>query len=131
MSEVPELPYKKFWLLIGYFFVATVFYLSLMPDPPKIETSITFFDKINHFTAYFFLTVWFSQIYYLAHQRRLFLLLFILMGITIEVLQSFEVTRMFEWLDMLANTVGAVLAYYVTRGEMKFLLGRLLMKLQL
>ncbi len=65
---------------------------------------------------------WFAQIYFSSRIRIRCVVLFILMGALIEVLQSFEIERMFEWLDMLANSVGALCAFLLSMGRQKFLL---------
>lgn len=130
MFKAPVLRYKPIWLLVGYILIAAVFYLSLTPDPLKIETSIIYFDKINHFTAYFVLMFWFAQIYYSLFQRRTLFIVFVCMGVLIEVLQAFEITRMFEWYDMLANTLGVALAFVITRGDIRFILNRLARKIR-
>lgn len=125
MKEYSVLRYKKIWLAIGYLLVATVLYLSLTPHPPKIETSISFFDKISHFIAYFVLMFWFAQVYYSFSERRILIIVFVCMGVLIEILQAYEITRMFEWNDMLANTLGVASAYIITRGNGKFVLRKL------
>ena len=50
------------WLMLGWMWVAIVFYLSLMPVPPQ---PVAFWqaDKLEHLLAYCLLMLWFSQVY--------------------------------------------------------------------
>lgn len=117
-----ELKQIKLWLFAGYLLVAFIFYLSLTPKPPTFNTSIDFIDKIGHFSAYFILMFWFAQIYFTNRQRLTCVVLFLIMGSAIEVVQSFQVTRSFEFMDMVANTTGVAAGYLLTLGSARFIL---------
>lgn len=112
------LRYFNLWLIIGWLLVLTMCYLSLIPKPPNFNIEFTNSDKIGHFSAYFVLMFWFSQLYKTSKTRLLYILFFILMGATLEVLQGLSSARTFEYADMLANTLGAGLAWFITRNRL-------------
>jgi glycopeptide antibiotics resistance protein len=62
---------------------------------------------------------WFAQIYHDKFQRNMIALVFVLMGITLEYLQSFDAVRFFEIGDMLANTSGVALGLYLSLTSAK------------
>ena len=116
----PDLKYRFYWLLVGYALVALVVVLSLMSDPANVRLNIPFEDKVYHMLAYFTLMAWFSQIYHDRLRRNLFAVLFIIMGVLLEYLQSFEPSRFAEFGDMLANTAGVALGYLVNLSAVKY-----------
>lgn len=98
---------RNSWLGLGWLWVVTVFFLSLMPIPPQ-PYAFEFSDKLNHALAYSLLMLWFCQLY--AGKARIKLLLLLLaMGVLIEILQGMTGYRYFEFADMLANTAGVLL----------------------
>lgn len=95
--------------MLGMGLVVFVFYQSLTPAPVELS-HYQFSDKLGHFIAYFALMSWFAQLY----KRRthlILLLLFVLMGICIEVLQGQTAYRLFELADIAANSLGALCAW--------------------
>lgn len=108
---VPDLKYRFVWLTLGYAIVTLVVYLSLTSKPVSIDISLPYQDKVFHAFAYFVLMSWFMQIYHDRFQRTMIALVFILMGIMLEYLQSFDRARMFEVADMVANSVGVTLGF--------------------
>ncbi len=68
-------------------------------------------DKYSHFLAYFVLVGWFQQLYPAVFSRLLLLVAFTGMGIGIEFLQGWSGVRFFDPADMVANTLGAFLAW--------------------
>jgi VanZ family protein len=101
---------RKSWLVVGWLWIAFVFYLSLMPHPPK-PMAFEGADKLEHFIAYSWLMLWFCQVYLERRIRfRLFVAL-VAMGVTIEYLQGMGGYRMFEYADMLANTAGVLIGW--------------------
>ncbi|ATH09134.1 hypothetical protein BIY24_14635 [Halobacteriovorax marinus] len=101
----------KFWTILGLIYVVAIFYLCLKRSEPSIPP-FEHFDKILHFSAYFTLTSYFTQITKLKNLRALILIFFI-MGVTIEVLQYFSGYRSFEMLDILANTLGVLAGAFI------------------
>lgn len=111
MQNDPVLRYRKLWLSLGWLLVASVWYLSLTPKPPQIDLGIDFFDKISHFTAYATMMFWFMQLYPATRTRLLYAVGFIAMGSSIEILQGMGTARLFEYADMLANSLGVLCVY--------------------
>lgn len=87
-----------------------VLYQSLASQPAIQTPGILYGDKLGHFLAYFSLTIWFAQLY-LRPRHFVIMLLFIAMGIGVEFVQGQNPLRSFEYGDMLANSVGALLAW--------------------
>lgn len=103
--------------------VMLVFYLSLTPAPIEIER-FEHSDKIGHFFSYFLLMSWFAQLYQRA-RHWLLLVLFVAMGVLIELLQGQTSYRLFEYADIAANSLGALFAWGLARSAYASLLSRL------
>lgn len=78
---------------------------------PRIEYG----DKISHLFAYATLMGWFSQLYSTFSKQFWLFLLFAAMGIGLEFLQGISGVRMFEYADMVANTLGALMGWMLSR----------------
>lgn len=124
MQELnPDLRYRTLWLGIGYALVALIIYLSLTSTPVEIDLDFPYQDKFFHALAYFTLMAWFAQIYHVQTQRVVCILIFILMGVLLEYIQSFDPARYFEVEDMIANTLGVAIAVLLAkRTTFRFLL---------
>lgn len=118
----PYLRLQLVWLLVGYALVALVVYLSLTSSPVDLEMDVPYQDKFFHALAYFTLMAWFSQIYHDSFKRKIIATFFILMGIALEYLQSFEPARYYEIADMAANTTGVLLGLAVSASRVKNIL---------
>ncbi|MCP4698130.1 MAG: VanZ family protein [Gammaproteobacteria bacterium] len=102
------LRYSRLWLSIGCLLTGLVVYLSLTSNPP--DMAVPGGDKLGHFLAYGTLMGWFVLLFPRPIYPRL-ALFFILMGVSLEVLQGMGGYRSFEYLDMLANTGGVLLGW--------------------
>jgi len=98
------------WLALGGLWVAAIFYLSLMPAPPK-PVEFWGVDKLEHALAYCLLMLWFCQVYRQRISRVLLALLLVAMGIVIEHLQRETGYRTFDYADMLANSTGVLVGW--------------------
>jgi len=105
----PALKYRWLWLFMGYALVAYVVYSSLTPNP--IHVDVNFFDKYMHTLGYFVLMGWFMQLYHVRKNISQCGVLLILMGVSLEFLQDLTGYRVFDINDMMANTVGVLLAW--------------------
>jgi len=121
-NKNPELQYRPLWLTIGYILVALVLYLSLTSSPVEIDLDIDYQDKFFHAVAYFTLMFWFAQIYHEKFWRNTYAVLFVLMGVGLEYLQSFDPERYYEFADMVANTAGVVLGLLLALTSAKNIL---------
>jgi len=104
----PELKHRFLWLIIGYALVALVVFLSLTSNPVETGLDFPYQDKLFHAFAYFTLMFWFSQIYHDRFKRNIIAIAFVVMGLTLEYLQSFDPNRYSEFADMVANTTGVI-----------------------
>ncbi len=101
------------WLVIGLLLVAAVIYLSLTPVPPQLQLEFRFADKLEHLLTYSVLMFWFGQLT-LQRARLLTAGLLILLGVAIEFLQGMTGFRQFDIFDMIANTLGVMLGYWLS-----------------
>ena len=102
-----ELRYRKQWLALGWVMIGIVIYLSLMPYPPQ-PLDVSNADKIEHGLAYAGLALWFFQLVRKSSRVGVGLAL-CLLGVAIEIAQSFTPTRSFELADMGADAAGVLL----------------------
>ena len=116
------LRYFNIWLSIGWLMVLLACYFSLTPNPPDFNIEFEYIDKVQHFISYFILMAWFAQLYKTFQTRLFYVLFFVSMGVTLEILQGLGGTRFFEYSDMLANTLGAVFAWSITKSRLNDLL---------
>ena len=104
------LKYPRIWFGVAYVTLILVAVLSLMPVP---DTGVQVSDKIMHFVVYFILSAGFMV---LVHQQsNVFKVAIGLMfyGVALEFLQGLTGYRMFELLDMVANSSGVVVGLLV------------------
>jgi VanZ family protein len=115
---------RRFWLALGWLWIAAVFYLSLTPHPPE-PVSFAGADKLEHGLTYAMLMLWFCQGFVEFRVRiRLFLSL-VAMGVGIEYLQGMSGYRYFEYADMLANTTGVMFGWGMAQTRMGYVLRKL------
>lgn len=100
-----HLHYANFWYLLGLAYLVVLTYCSLSPDAAIKDSQIPYLDKYFHFTAYFLLS--FPLIQLGAHFLSGFLMAS-LYGVLIEFLQLMGGVREFQYSDMLANALGAL-----------------------
>ena len=77
--------------------------------------SIEFGDKFSHLLAYATLTGWFGQLYTRFSIQIWIFIAFCLMGVSLEFIQGMGDARVFEYADMVANTLGAAAGWWLTR----------------
>lgn len=106
------LKYKPIWLSIGYLMVIFVIYSSLSTSDMVLQISVS--DKLMHVLGYFGLMGWFIQIYRGRRAGFLLAALFIGIGVALEFLQGLGGVRYFELADMIANTLGVLLAWVLS-----------------
>lgn len=100
--------YRWAWLFIGFLLVMLTIAGSLAPDLP--EGPVTLNDKFLHLFVYTVLGSWFGSIVWPRWPTLVGLLS---LGLGLELLQALGGARQAEWLDMLANTCGALLGTIV------------------
>jgi len=121
--QVQRQPLRFFnaWWLVGVAMWIFIIYSSLTPHPVKVST-FEFSDKILHFTGYFGVTAWFSQMYLRSSFRIKQWVVFIMLGVLLEFSQLLVNERSFEWADMLANCSGVIIAALMMRSRLETLL---------
>lgn len=110
-----HLRWHRLWLALGFAMVAGIFYFSLSAPSLPSKGHV---DKLFHAASYAIVTGWFAQLYPKLWLRLLIGLLFALMGVGIEFLQGLHPMRYFDVLDMLANSVGVVIALVLVQTWM-------------
>jgi len=93
-------------------YIAFIIVMSLIPSPPEIDPTES--DIFAHLFTYLLLMLWFSNLYPVAIHRRL-AGSFIVLGMTLEILQGFSGYREFEFVDILANSTGIMTAWWIAR----------------
>ena len=115
MSFAPRhLRYRAVWITVGWFLVATVVWASLTPSPP--DFGLAGEDKLEHFTAYLALALWFGALYN-GWPRAIHALGLVLMGVGLEILQEAGGVRRLEAWDMLANGFGVLAGWLVSHSS--------------
>ena len=112
------LRYFNLWLSIGWLMVLLICYFSLTPNPPDFNIEFEYLDKLEHFISYFILMVWFAQLYKTFNTRLFYVVFFVCLGVILEILQGLGGVRFFEYSDMLANTLGVVFAWFITKTRL-------------
>lgn len=115
----PELKLRFLWMAIGYALVVLVVFLSLTSNPVDTGLEFPLQDKLFHALAYFALMAWFAQIYHDRFQRNMIAVVFVIMGFTLEYLQSFDPARYAEAGDMVANVTGVALGFSIALTRVK------------
>ena len=103
--------FPRIWQFIALLQIISIYYLCLresVPAPPPFPH----LDKIFHFTAYFFLSGYLHSILKVGLFWKQVLTL-LLMGYSVELLQTFTETRSYDLLDMLANIAGVFLGIFI------------------
>lgn len=116
MASETSLRYRKLWLGIGWGLIALVIFLSVTSSPPQIDIDFKYLDKLEHLTAYSVLMGWFGQLYHQSRTRILWFVGFVVMGITLEIIQGLGGVRYFEYADMAANALGALIGWALSQG---------------
>jgi len=113
MESTSDLSLKKLWYSLGWLLIVVILYLSLTPNPPQ-PVEFDGVDKLEHILAYTALMAWFGQLQSINRQRLRNAILFIFMGIGVEILQGLGGVRQFEYADMLANSSGVLLGWLLS-----------------
>lgn len=112
------LSHKRLWLAVSALLVAGVIYGSLSPAP--VVSVPGNYDKVEHFSAYLILALWFTALYPRSRYGLVAMALLAL-GLSMEVMQHvMALGRFADPRDMAANAagilLGSVLAIFATGG---------------
>lgn len=98
-------------LIWSVFIIMIILYLFPINKYLKILYKIPYIDKIIHTTNFFILGLLFNLKF--INNNKLILILF---GLFIEILQGFFQTgRSFDIKDLIADTIGVLLTYPITK----------------
>ena len=100
---------RRFWVVVGWFGIVLLIYLSPMPNPPEIP--IEQGDKYGHSLAYATLMYWWAQLLPSLRQRLQVAAALVALGIAIEYVQGWTGWRTFDYFDMLADAMGVALGW--------------------
>jgi VanZ family protein len=106
-----SLPHGRLLLTIGWILIGAIVIGSLGPALPI--RGVQYGDKLEHFSAYFGLTLWFAGLY---PRRRLWAiaLAFFLMGAMLEVAQgTLTTSRQMDIFDLMTNSIGIAAGVFV------------------
>jgi VanZ family protein len=99
------LPLRYRWLWLGLGMASLLIILALALAPLSGNLPVLGGDKVAHFLAFLFLTVWFLGLCHPALTLRILLAL-LLYGVLIEVLQGFTPFRAVEAADVVSDMAG-------------------------
>lgn len=106
---------RKVYAIIALLLTIAVIVGSFLPAKTT-SSAVLVSDKLLHTTAYFFITFfWLQSIISLSQNKKIKVSVAIfLLGITIEILQEILTkSRHSEALDVVANFIGIVVAYFM------------------
>jgi len=101
------------WLTVGWGLIALIVYLSLTASPPEVF-EFAFADKLKHLFAYSVLMGWFTQLYPSLKARGVWALALFFLGVTVEFIQGWSGYRFFDVADMVANSFGVLLGWWLS-----------------
>ncbi|HLS31835.1 MAG TPA: VanZ family protein [Flavobacteriaceae bacterium] len=109
---------KNVWLVLALIYTVGLLVVSLVKiESEGLSVNFKHADKIFHFGAYFGMTlIWHFYLFAKEKTNDLYPNLWICLsiigfGIVVEIIQRDLTTyRGFEWLDILANTLGVIVA---------------------
>ena len=102
----PALRAPGLWRAVGAGLVLFVVYQSLNHQP--LEVPVSGGDRIGHLSAYATLMWWHCQLHGGTSGRRLLAIGFVLMGVALEIAQSFTGYRTMDMADAAANAAGVM-----------------------
>lgn len=107
----PPASLRAAWRILGWFGVALLIWLSLMPSPPKVA-DLAHLDKLEHLLAYALLMLWFAQLRPSIAQRAITAAALLALGIGLEFAQASSGVREFSIADMIADLAGITLGWF-------------------
>ncbi len=108
-----EFQWYGLWISIGWGLIALIVYLSLVSSPPEVF-EFAFADKLKHLFAYSVLMGWFTQLYLSLKARGVWALALFLLGVAVEFIQGWSGYRFFDVADMVANSLGVLLGWWLS-----------------
>jgi VanZ family protein len=121
--------YPRLWHTLGWLLVVLVVFLSLTPKAPVV-LEVPGSDKVNHFVAYLFMMLWFSQLHRQPRRQFWIGVGLVALGVCLELVQGLLAYRSADVLDGLTNGCGVVAGRFLVEtrvgNSLTFLDGQLL-----
>ena len=121
--------YHRLWHTLGWLLVVLVVFLSLTPKAPVV-LEVPGSDKVNHFVAYLFMMLWFSQLHRQPRRQFWIGVGLVALGVCLELVQGLLAYRSADVLDGLTNGCGVVAGRFLVEtrvgNSLTFLDGQLL-----
>lgn len=99
------LRHPYWWLVLGLLWTSIIIYFCFVPNPPSLK--VTNFDKFEHAVAFAGLAFWFASLYQARKHWQIAGWL-ALLGLGIEIGQSFTDYREGSVMDFVADCVGII-----------------------
>ena len=114
---------KNIWLFLALLYSISLLVASLIKiNSSDLPVNFSNADKVFHFSAYFVMTLIWNFYYNIREKSKeknpnlWICFAIIIFGIVIEILQRDMTTyRGFEWMDIIANSLGVVFGYLVLK----------------
>lgn len=103
--------FRPILIVSAWSWVLAIWVLSLTPPVDTGIHTVSHLDKLGHWLAYFIAMLWFGFLY--PRQRVWSVMGLLLMGLSLELLQSLTSTRHMDGFDMLANTLGVLIGWFI------------------
>lgn len=107
--------YKFFrlWKVLAFKGLILILIASLWPQHGE-QFSFKHIDKVLHFSVYTIASFYIHQVFQNQFFKKITIYLF-LYSVIIEIFQSLTVTRSAEWADLMANLLGILLGFYLSK----------------
>lgn len=120
---------RKLYLVLSLFWTIAILVLCLM-DLSDVNTvkrvRIPHADKIVHLLMYTILSFLWGMVLLRTHffkevNHIILIMSFVIFGLAIEILQGYGgFNRSFEWQDIVANTIGVIIGYFICLKILNF-----------
>lgn len=109
---------RKTYLLIAIIWTAIIAFLCLTESSNIPKINFQYKDKVVHFVFYFLYVYFWFLVYKNIKYLFAIIVTAIVFGVVIEILQYYTtLTRSFDLLDILANTIGAVMCGWIIKKQ--------------
>lgn len=106
---------RQIWWTLGCIWIQVLLVLSFILTPGL--ASIPRFDLIAHFIAYLFISTWLLIPCQNRQERLAITASLISMGWATEILQPLTPYHIFDWADGVANTLGTLIAVWLSQKK--------------
>lgn len=105
--------FYKTWKVLGLIGLVLILIASILPQSGELP-NIQHLDKILHLSVYMIASFYFHQLFKNNYFFKVSIYLFLYSGL-IELLQGLTESRSAEWQDLVANGIGLIIGYALSR----------------